>query len=384
MNPSTIYLCLLRSFGDPSVILRRCILLAFLAMSPLATLVSCNKTEEPSPMPQEQDEPIFQGKWYMPDYSWLWDNNLHDIEPYLPIFFKEQLAQQPDFYNITFKEISDTLYDGQVEWCEPSYDPVLGNYFFRDSYLYNIENNGATLALYHPSGTLYKRITITKLNNMEIMIDSVLYLRDKPNPTAMQPLPNGENWFYHTCDTQGVYYIGSNQFDLANPIFEIQGSELYVTYNPLVIDGIEGLYVVRPGLEYSIFPKQPQGCIDLFPYPRVTYSLQQINYNGVERYAHVQVTGFNPKGVYNYAMDGCKDVTSLVLGKLDIEEYAFWGCPLKAIFLYYSDESTAHPKAFDDYTYEHTPLHIPVGTQSHLSAPWTNFKHIYDDLPDVQ
>lgn len=364
--------------------MRKHLTLALFALLAITTLVSCDKTEEPSPIPQEQDEPIFQGKWYMPDYRCLWNSEFHDIEPYLPTIFKEQLAQQPDFYSITFKEISDTQYDGQVEWCEPVYDPVMGNCFFRDTYQYNIENNGATLALYNPSGTLYKRITITKLNNMEIMIDSVLYLRDKPNPTEMQPLPSNENWFYHTCDTQGVYYIGSNQFDLDNPIYEIRGDHLYVTYNRLINDGIEGLYVVRPGQEYSAFPQHPHGCIDLFPYPTVMYSQQLIDYNGVERYAFVQTTGFNPNGVYKYAMDGCKEVTSLVLGKLDIEEYAFWGCSLKAIFLYYCDETTVHTNAFDDYTYEHTPLHIPVGTQSHLTAPWINFKHIYDDLPDIQ
>lgn len=364
---------------------RKTLTFALLALLTLTALVSCNKTEEPSPIPQEQDEPIFQGKWYMPDYGWLWSDNLHDIHPYLAEIFKEQLAQQPDVYSISFMETNDTLYDGVVEWCEPSYDPVMGNCFPSDSYRYNIEDNGARLALYHPNGTLYKRITITKLNNMEIMIDSVLYLRDNPNPTAMQPLPSNENWFYHTCDTQGVYYIGSSQFDLNNPIYEMRGSELYVNYNPLVIDGIEGLYVVRPGIEYSTFPQHPHGCIDLFPYPRVMYEIRQIAYNGVERYAYVQTTGFNPKGVYKYAMDGCKEVTSLVLGKLDIEEYAFWGCPLKAIFLYNIDETTAHSNAFDDYTYEHTPLHIPVGTQRiDLTTPWIKFKHIYYDLPNNQ
>lgn len=341
---------------------------------------SCDKQEEPIPISQEQEEPIFQGKWYMPDYSWLWGNELHDIQPYLYVIFKEQFAQKPDFYSIVFKEVDGDQFDGQVEWCEPSYDPITGNLFFSDSYLYNIEDDGATLALYYPSGTFYKRVTITKMNSMEIMVDSMTYLRDKPNPTEMQPLPNGENWFYHTCDTQGVYYIGSSQFDYDNPIYDYRGSQLYVTYNPKVIDGIDGLYVVRPGLEYSIFPQQPHGCIDLFPYPFVNYELQLVDYNGDQRYAYVQNTGFNPSGVLKYAMDGCKDVTSLVLGKIDIGEYAFWGCSLKAIFLY-AASATAYLNSFDDYTYEHTPLHIPVGTRAALDAPWTNFQHIYDDLP---
>lgn len=352
----------------------------------VTTLVSCDKQEEPTPTPQEQEDPIFQGKWYMPNYGWLWGEDFHTIQPLLDAHgtYMQLLEQHPDTCCIIFKDVSGTQFDGQIEWRYPSYNPIMGDLFFNASYLYNIEDDGATLALYNPNGMFEKRITITKINNMEIMIDSVTYLRDKTNPTTMQPLPSGENWFYHTCDTQGVYYIGSSQFDYDNPIFEYRGSQLYVFYNPKVIDGIEGLYAVRPGLEYSTFPQNPHGCIDLFPYPTVMYSLQQIDYNGVELSAYVRVTGFNPKGVLKYAMDGCKEVTSLVLGKLDIEEYAFWGCPLKAIFLYNSDESTAHPSAFDDYTYKNTPLHIPVGTQSHLNAPWTNFKHIYDDLPDVQ
>lgn len=337
----------------------------------VALLTACNK-DEPIPSLQTEERFSFTGKWFAPDMSWFFSAEFHQAEPNYYIYIK-QIYENPDTCNIVF------LNQSELTWRRPAYDPITGGLFLFSTYTYEINSDTSKITFYE-GNRIVKECQLQIISPTEMLIDDVVYLKEKINPTPMPTLPN-EEWHYDFVDENGVYYTGSNQLDFNNPIYTMRGSSLYVYYN------IYGYQAVRPTADYSSLPVRPKSCLQMFPNPGpAQFTVQQIDYNGTAISAYVQVSGGNPNRICKYAFSGLKNVTSLVVCHTSIDEYALWGCSLNGIYVYepniqYGEDSMEVAEtAFDEYTYEHTPLHIPHGMTLDPTSPWARFKYIFDDL----
>lgn len=204
-----------------------------------------------------------------------------------------------------------------------------------------------------------------------MMIDGELYIRITDNPTTMVTLPS-RNWYYD-WESNGFYYTGAGagMYDYNSPLYGMRSGELYVCWNTNMNQ------VVRPCANYETLAKMPRGTFDCTS-KQISFTQQLISHNGTQRIAYVQSGGgkwFDR--ICEYAFAGCKELNTLKLSDQTIEDYAFYGCSLKDIFLMSIPDSVAET-AFDEWQYEHTVLHTK---QVVHSSPWNKFKHSYVDIP---
>ena len=331
-------------------------------------LTACHK-DDPQDIPQEEQF-LMQGKWFNPDMN-CWLQQYIDGEIWLELAWK-----QDNFYK-TIEFIDSCQVGGQwygcFEWNEMWYDPINVSLGEPYTYYYRVNDSSTRITLYCPEcNSQIQDVPFRVISPNEMMIDGELYIRITDNPTPMVTLPN-RNWHYD-WDSNGFYYTGAGawMYDYNNPAYEMRGSQLYVYW------GTNMNQAVRPCANYETLTKVPKGTFDCTSRGPIMFELRQIYYNGTQVAAFVQNSGgswFNR--VCEYAFAGCKELNTLKLDDQIIEDYAFYGCSLKDIFLMSIPDSVAET-AFDEWQYEHTVLHTKSVVHS---SPWNKFKHSYTDIP---
>ena len=313
-----------------------------------------------------------QGAWFNPDMnSWISQNEYAQVasvqyawelgEYYKTIEFIDggQLAEQ---------------WQGCFKWNKMDYDPLVGIFNTEPLTVYYRVNDSSTqITLYCPENDYLRDVPFQILSPYEMMIDGELYICITDNPTPMVTLPN-RNWHYD-WSSNGFYYTGAGawMYDYNNPTYSMNGSQLCVTW------GTNMNQAVRPYANYEALAEVPKGMFNCTS-GRVAFEQRQIDYNGTQVWALVQVSGGNWfDRVCEYAFAGCKELNALKLGGQIIEEYAFYGCSLKHIFLMSPIPDSVAETAFDEWQFEHTVLH--TREEVHTS-PWNRFKHSYADIPD--
>lgn len=349
------------------------ILIAFVA---IVGLTACQKENsgEPTSTPEPQELFSFSGEWYCPSIEWMADMNL-SVYPIRDII--DYLGHTSLYKTIRFVEGGSLAehWQGCFIWDQMSVDPVTGNLRSPDTVYYSVNEDSTTITLYVQTQDQIRTAPMQIISPTEMVIDGERYLRPEQNPTAMLTLPNC-NWHYD-FSYNGFYYRGSinrGQLDLDNPIYEWYGNTLRVSYDMFKCQA------VRPYVDYNALAEQPHGLFDCSGNDN-TYELKLISYMGVDRWAYVQNNGGQwCDTICEYAFAGCKDLEEVVLGMQIIKPYAFYGCSLRGIFLWFVPQSVAST-AFDDWQYEHTTVHVSKHHPEILqTAPWNRFIHGYADL----
>lgn len=337
----------------------------------ITIMTACHKDDPPT-VPQEEQFSM-QGKWFNPDMScWLQqisESLRNDVWCYL--------AWKQNNYYKTIEFTDDCQVEGQwhgcFKWNEMWYDPINVSLGEPYTYYYSINDSSTRITLYRPFDNYQKEVSFQIISPNEMMIDGELYIRITDNPTSMVTLPN-KNWHYD-WDSNGFYYTGAGawMYDYNNPTYVCRGSQLYVYW------GTNMNQAVRPCANYETLSEMPKGTFDCTSRGPILFEFRQIDYNGNQVGAFVQNSGGNWfDRVCEYAFAGCKELNTLKLGNQIIEDYAFYGCSLKDIFLISIPDSVAET-AFDEWQYEHTVLHTKHEVHS---SPWHRFKHSYTDIPE--
>ncbi|MGX8712100.1 MAG: leucine-rich repeat protein [bacterium] len=343
-------------------------------LSLIAVLTACHKDDDPTIVPQEEHFSM-QGKWFNPDIN-SWYQHVYD--PYGGGSWYYWAWEQDNFYKTI--EFTDECqvgeqWQGCFKWNRMSYDPVAARIDLDEpyTYYYKVNDSSTRIILYCPTwDNQIRDVPFQIISPNEMMTDGELYIRITDNPTPMVTLPN-RNWHYD-WDSNGFYYTGSGagMYDYNNPSYEQRDNGLYVYW------GTNMNQSVRPCANYASLPAMPRGTFDCTS-RQISFTMQQIDYNGTQRWAYVQNSGgkwFDR--ICEYAFAGCKELNTLKLSNQIIEDYAFYGCSLKDIFLMSIPDSVAET-AFDEWQYEHTVLHTK---QLVHTGPWNRFKHSYVDIPE--
>lgn len=342
----------------------------------LAGMTGCQKDNhgEPAVTPEAQEVFSFTGEWYCPSIEWLADMNLS----YYSI--GDIIGHQGHtslYKTIRFIEGCDLAshWQGCFVWELKRGNTATSELQPPDTIYYSVDDNCTIITLYVQTQDHLYQVPMQVVSPAEMIIDGENYLRPADNTTPMVSLPN-HNWHYD-FSSNGFYYKGSynrGQLDLTNPIYKTHDGKLWVSYDMFKCQ------VVRPYIDYNALAEQPHGLFDCAG-SDVCYEEKNIDYHGVTQLAMVQTNGGQwCDTICEYAFAGCKELKEVVLGEQVIKPYAFYGCSLKGIFLWFVPQAVAST-AFDDWQYEHTAVHVSKYHPELLqTVPWCRFRHAYADL----
>lgn len=343
----------------------------------LTGLISCQKDtpNEQGTSPEAQEVFSFTGEWYCPSIEWLSEIN----QQYTPI---SNIIGYPGlstlYKTIRFVEGGSLVehWQGCFVWNQMRCNPITGELLASDTVYYSVNEDRTNITLYVQTQDYIHTATMQVFSSTEMVIDGERYLRHMQNPTAMVSLPD-QNWHYD-YSINGFFFRGNpnrhEQLDLDNPIYVTRDNGLWVLYN------MSKSQAVRPYANYNAMAEQPHGLFDCAGFD-TSYEEKIVDYQGVTRIANVQNNGGQwCDTICEYAFAGCKDLTEVVLGMQVIKPYAFYGCSLRGIFLWFEPQDVAST-AFDDWQYEHTTVHVSKYHPEILqTAPWSHFRHAYADL----
>lgn len=342
----------------------------------LAFFTSCQKdtpsNTETSLEPQETFS--FTGEWYCPSIEWLSETNV----PFTSVgdFIGYQCCSSL-YKTIRFIDGGSMVehWQGCFVWDQKSINSETGGLRNPDTVYFSVNDDSTSINLYVKTQDFLRTVPMRMVSLTEMEIDGEVYLRPQQNPTAMVSLP-ARNWYYDFSNN-GFYFKGSagrGQLDLNNPTFEWRNGKLWVIYNMIKCQ------VVRPYADYNAMAEKPHGLFNCAG-ADTSFEEKMIDYNGVTRMANVQNNGGQwCDTICEYAFAGCKELEEVVLGMQTIKPYAFHGCSLRGVFLWFVPQSIAST-AFDDWQYEHTAVHVSKHHPEILqTAPWDRFSHAYADL----
>lgn len=333
-------------------------------------VTACNKDtiNEPQPTPDEPETFSLSGEWYCPNIEWVPEMLQYNYIGYSPSSM---------YKTIRFIEGGNLSehWQGCFIWNQMIINPTTGEFNEPDSVYFKINDDYTNITLYVVTRDYLQQVPMQVISPFEMIINGDTYIRPQQNPTPMISIPN-RNWHYD-FSYNGFYYRGERgrgQLDIDNPIIEERSDGLWVTYNMLKCQ------VVRPYSDYNALSEHPHGLFNCAGSDTL-FEEKNIDYRGITRWAHVQNNGGQwCDTICEYAFANCKELEEVVLGMQVIEDYAFSGCSLRGIFLWFVPQSVA-PTAFDDWQYEHTAVHVSKHHPEILqTTPWNRFRHAYADL----
>lgn len=346
---------------------KKSILTAIIILSCIISACNKDNSNEPQPTQTEPETFSLSGEWYCPSIDWMSEMLQYNLG----------YNQASMYKTIRFIEGGNLSehWQGCFIWNQMIINPTTGEFNAPDTVYFNTNDDYTSITLYVVTRDYLQQAPLQVISPSEMIINDETYLRPQQNPTQMVSLPS-RNWHYD-FSSNGFFYrgeMGRGQLDLNNPIYGERNGELWVTYNMFKCQ------VVRPYSDYNALSEQPHG---LFFCAGSDSSFEQrlIDYNGVARMANVQNNGGQwCDTICEYAFAGCNLLEEVVLGMQVIEDYAFHGCSLRGIFLWFVPQSVA-PTAFDEWQYEHTAVHVSKNHPEILqTTPWNRFRHAYADL----